>query len=96
MGMTTIERAEVLKNYTENDRNINFRRVDPTLRKLISQKERNTYHHDEAFDDFMYVAEGGAKNYGAEFDVNWKEMFSEEVRKIVAQAWLNEFEAERP
>ena len=92
--MTSIEKAKELKDYTEADANIRFRRITPVLKKLISQRARGTYRHSDALDDFKYIAEGGAKNYGKEFSVDWKSFFPEEVRTIVAQAWLEEFEAE--
>jgi hypothetical protein len=93
--MNTEEVAQKLKSYTENDSNIYKRRTKPVLKKLARQKRQHTYKISDAFDDFMYIAEGGAKNYGKQFGFDWK-IFPEEVRRIVAQEWLDEFETEYP
>jgi len=88
----TYDNADILKEYAENDANIRFRRLNPVLKKLTSQKERGTYRREDALDDFRYVTEGAAKNYGREFGIDWKKFFPPDVRDLVASAWLREFE----
>lgn len=94
--MTISEAIRLLKDYVEQNQNIYQRRIEPTLRLLASRMSRGLYERFDSLEDFIPIAELGAREYGREYDVNWKEIFPADVQRQVSQLWKDEFERECP
>lgn len=92
------EQAQKLKSYIEGNEKIFKLRIKPCLKKQVDRKKRGTFskNPDWALDDFIYLAEDGARDYAREFGGKAKDHFSAEVYRIVGKQWFDEFEAEYP
>ena len=97
MGFDERGLANELKLYTENDGDIYRQQTTPILKNLATKAAKGVYRHDGGAKMFMYLAETGAMKYAREFGgpgAAWHDMFPIAVRRIVADEWATEFEAE--
>jgi hypothetical protein len=89
--------AQELKITTDNDSEIYHRQTESILKNLITKVARGIYNKAGAVKIFMYLAETGARKYAKENGQGehlWHVMFPIDVRRLVADAWRQEFEAE--
>lgn len=89
--------AQELKITTDSDGDIYRRQTESILKNLITKVARGIYNKTGAVKIFMYLAETGARKYAKEQGGNegqWHDMFPIAVRRLVADAWRQEFEAE--
>jgi hypothetical protein len=97
MGFNEQELANELKLFTENDGDIYRQQTASILKNLATKAAKGVYRHDGGAKLFMYLTETGARKYAQEFGgpgAAWHEMFPIAVRRIVADEWATEFEAE--
>ena len=85
--------ARELELFTENDRAL-ARTFTAIYKKLINKQATGKYSKTKAIQEFKYVVEEGAKRYVKEFGGTWFKMFPPAVRKEVAAAFRDCFEAE--
>src|ERR1700690_2450155 len=89
--------AAELKMFTENDGDIYRGQTTSILKSLATKMAKGIYDPDKALDQFMYLAESGAKKYAKQFrggGVAWHDMFPVAFRRIAAKKSRNEFEVE--
>ena len=99
MGFDDRGLANELKLFTENDGDIYRQQTTSILKNLATKAAKGIYKHDLGAKLFMYLTETGAKKYAREFggpgaEAGWHTMFPIEIRRIVADEWASEFEAE--
>jgi hypothetical protein len=97
MGFDEQGLANELKLFTENDGDIYRQQIQPILKNLATKAAKGIYRHDLGAKLFMYLTETGAKKYAQEFGglgAAWHELFPIAIRRIVADEWATEFEAE--
>lgn len=89
--------AQELKITTDSDGDIYRRHTEPILKNLITHVARSDYNKAGAVKAFMYLAEAGARKYAKEQggdESQWHDMFPIAIRRLVAEAWREEFEVE--
>lgn len=94
--MTSAEKIQILKDYVEHSAVIYQRRVEPTLKLLAFRTAEGRYDRFDSIDDFLVIAELGARSYSKESGVDWRATFTRDILVGVAQLWKDEFEREYP
>ena len=74
-----------LQLYTENDRAIYDRKLNPILRNLSKKQEKGIYDKEKAQKLYLNAVNDGAKKYTQEFGTKGSKIFSTSDKKEVAK-----------